>query len=176
MSCVATRISKGNNQAIKTCLQNRTETQTKPVWKARLKLKVMWKIGEEEGSGLLHTSTLPKKNQKGKNVRVGWMVLSVLKVMKRIRRFWIKSGRLRDPVNVQEIPEKTRINHQSANMLLQKPQKRRIHNSFWRQLSITEKGKEAIGFHKIDEEKAREILRKTLPENAFTSILKLINL
>ena len=80
-----------------------------------------------------------------------------------LNRIW----EMRDPVTPQEISEKTGLNHQSVNMCLQNLRREGLVTASGDGFIITEKGKEAIGFPKIDEKEAQEILRKTLPENAF---------
>ena len=85
----------------------------------------------------------------------------------------IKEGILRaiweggNPVTIQEIVGKTGLKTRSVNMYLQNLRRERLVEASGIGFIITEKGKEAIGFPKIDESRAQEILRKTLPENAF---------
>lgn len=80
-----------------------------------------------------------------------------------LNRIW----EIRGPVTLQEISEKTGLDRQSVNIRLQNLRREGFITASGRGFSITEKGKEIIGFPKIDEEKAREILRKTMSENTF---------
>jgi predicted transcriptional regulator len=94
-------------------------------------------------------------------------VLGVLKLSEVDKTILNRLWEMSDPVTLQEISEKTGLNHQSANMRLQNLRSEGLVTASGDGFIITEKGKEAIGFPKIDEKEAQEILRKTLPENAF---------
>jgi hypothetical protein len=72
-----------------------------------------------------------------------------------------------NPVTKQEIVGKTGLKTRSVNMHLQNLRRERLVEASGNGSIITEKGTEALGFPKIDENRAQEILRKTLPENAF---------
>ena len=91
-------------------------------------------------------------------------VLTLSNVDKTIlNRIW----QIGNPATLQEISEKTGLNRQSVNMRLQSLRREGFITVSGDGFIIVEKGKEAIGFPKVDEEKARDILRKMLPENAF---------
>lgn len=91
--------------------------------------------------------------------------MSVLSEMDKIilNRIW----EIRNPVTIQEISDKAGLNRQTVNIRLQSLRRDGFVTASGGGFLISEKGREVIGFPKIDEKKAQEILRKTPLENAF---------
>ena len=71
------------------------------------------------------------------------------------------------PVTMKEISEKTGLSLRYVNLRFHNFKKDGLIIVAGDGFIITEKGKETIGFPKVDEKKARKILRRTLPGNAF---------
>lgn len=75
--------------------------------------------------------------------------------------------KIEKPATVREISDRVNLKGRSANMHLQLLRKAGLVIMSEGRYAITEKGKEIIGFPKIDRQMAEKILEKASPKNAF---------